>query len=357
VTTELNTVISAFVEYVSTCLAITKTTYRLRHKTELDLTAVKRTTIRTALKHYAEKSGDLTHLFWGDFMIKDHEVDIYSVPYAVIGPKFGDDGVGPHLPGISDDDWNASAIFFTEAIGMKLKVAFSRPEDGTFFLGRYYPKPLESLASYADVVKAVRKISVARNLDVEKYKLKILGYWTTDSLTPVIREYLIAVARMYDIDLHCYDSIVEVDDEGTPVLTKELAHLLAMDRDMFYRVAGGPYCVSDDDVPMMLEAIAPQVNYNSASELEGWLESLAKCATWEDLEAFQLPGMDFDPDAEPEGTVRMSGPVANLLSAQPSQSCMPDCSLDELAEAAQLALDELLQEEEAGSKTPPRAWA
>lgn len=357
VTTELNTVISAFVEYVSTCLAITKTTYRLRHKTELDLAAVKRTTIRTALKHYAEKSGDLTHLFWGDFMIKDHEVDIYSVPYAVIGPKFGDDGVGPHLPGISDDDWNASAIFFTEAIGMKLKVAFSRPEDGTFFLGRYYPKPLESLASYADVVKAVRKISVARNLDVEKYKLKILGYWTTDSLTPVIREYLIAVARMYDIDLHCYDSIVEVDDEGTPVLTKELAHLLAMDRDMFYRVAGGPYCVSDDDVPMMLEAIAPQVNYNSASELEGWLESLAKCATWEDLEAFQLPGMDFDPDAEPEGTVRMSGPVANLLSAQPSQSCMPDCSLDELAEAAQLALDELLQEEEAGSKTPPRAWA
>jgi hypothetical protein len=36
---------------------------------------------------------------------------------------------------------------------------------------------------------------------------------------------------------------------------------------------------------------------------------------------------------------------------------MPDCSLDELAEAAQLALDELLQEEEAGSKTPPRALA
>jgi len=357
VTTELNTVVSAFVEYVSTCLAITRTTFRLRRKMELDLSTVKRTTIRTALKHYAEKSGDLSHLFWGDFMFKNQEVDIYSIPYAVIGPKFGDDGVGPHLPGISDDDWSTSATFFTEAIGMKLKVAFSRPEDGTFFLGRYYPKPLESLASYADVVKALRKISVARNLDVEKYKLKLLGYWTTDSQTPCIREYLIAVARMYNVDLQCYDGIVEVDDDGTPMLSKEMAHLLATDRDMFYRVAGGPYCVSDDDVPMMLEAIATQVNFESASELEGWLESLAQCATWEDLEEFQLPGMDFDPDAEPEGTVRMSGPVANLLSAQSSRSDMAEYSLDDLAVAAELALEQLLQEEEAGTKTPPCASA
>lgn len=356
VTTELNTVVSAFIEYVSTCLAITRTTYRLRHKTELDMSTVKRTTIRTALKHYAEKSGDLSHLFWGDFMFKNQDVDIYSIPYAVIGVKFGDDGVGPHLPGISDDDWGASATFFTKAIGMKLKVAFSRPEDGTFFLGRYYPRPLESLASYADVVKALRKISVARNLDVEKYKLKILGYWTTDSQTPVIREYLIAVARMYNIDLHCYEGIVEVnDDDGTPMLSKEMAHLLATDRDMFYRVAGGPYCVSDDDVPMMLEAIATQVNFENAAELEGWTASLARCATWEDLEGFQLPGMDFDPDAEPEGTVRMSGPVANLLSVQSSRSDMTDYSFDELAAAAELALEQMLQEEEAGMKTPPHA--
>lgn len=357
VTTELNTVVSAFVEYVSTCLAITRTTFRLRHKKELDLSTVKRTTIRTALKHYADKSGDLSHLFWGDFMFKGLDVDIYSIPYAVIGPKFGDDGVGPHLPGISDDDWGASATFFTEAIGMKLKVAFSRPEDGTFFLGRYYPKPLESLASYADVVKALRKISVARNCDVEKYKLKLLGYWTTDSQTPGIREYLIAVARMYGVDLHCYEGIVEVDDEGTPMLSKEMAHLLATDRDMFYRVAGGPYCVTDEDVPMMLEAIATQVQFECASELEGWLESLAQCATWEDLDAFQLPGMDFDPDAEPEGTVRMSGPVANLLSASSSGSDLTQFSLDDLAAAAEVALQELLNDEEAGTKAPPCASA
>jgi hypothetical protein len=178
-----------------------------------------------------------------------------------------------------------------------------------------------------------------------------------DSQTPGIREYLIAVARMYNVDLQRYEGIVEVDDDGTPILSKEMAHLLATDRDMFYRVAGGPYCVSDDDVPMMLEAIATQVNFDSASELEGWLESLAQCATWEDLDAFQLPGMDFEPDAEPEGTVRMSGPVANLLSAQPSRSNMAEYSLDELAAATELALEELLHKEEAGTKTPPRASA
>jgi hypothetical protein len=70
--------------------------------------------------------------------------------------------------------------------------------------------------------------------------------------------------------------------------------------------------------------------------------------------------MDFDPDAEPEGTVRMSGPVANLLSAEPSRSIhlfKTEYSLDELAVAAELALEELLKEEEAGMKTPPCASA
>jgi len=283
-------------------------------------------------------------------------VDIYSIPYSVIGPKFGDDGVGPHLPGVSDDDWNASAIFFTEAIGMKLKVTFSRPEDGAFFLGRYYPKPLESLASYADVVKALCKISVAGNLNVEKYKLKLLGYWTSDFRTPGIREYLVAVARIYNVDLRCYEGIVEVDDDGTPMLSKEMAHLLATDKDMFYRVAGGPYCVTDEDVPMMLEAIANQVNF-TASELESWLKSLEQCTTWEELDSFQLPGMDYDPDAEPEGTTRMAGPVANLLSASLSGSHVTLLSRDGVAAAAELALQELLYAEEAVMKAPPCASA
>lgn len=312
VTTELNTIVSAFIEYTSTCFAVTQYIHRSRHDTELDLSAVKKNTIRSALKHY-KAHHDVTHLMWGDFMLKGNKINIFSIPYSVIGPKFGDDGVGAHLPCISDDEWRAASNFVTTTIGMLLKVSFSRPEEGTFFLGRFYPKPLESPASYADVAKSCRKISVARNCDLEKYKFKLHGYWTTDSKTPGISQYLTAVARMYGVDLHAFDGVTELDDDGRPVLTQEMAHLLANDRDMFYRVVGGPYCVDAEDEPMMLEAVAPQIGFHSSGELEDWLARLAECTTWEQLDEFQFPGADYDPDAEPENTRRMSGPVASLL--------------------------------------------
>jgi hypothetical protein len=342
VTTELNTVVSAFIEYVATTLAITKFKFRSTHGKELDLSTVKRSTIKTALAKYAQDT-DLTHVLAGPNMFENEKIAPFAVPYAVIGPKFGDDGVAPHLPCITNKDWDEAAMFFTKGIGMVLKVAFSTPEDGTFFLGRYYPKPTGTLASYADVVNATRKISVARNIDLEKYVMKLRGYWTTDSKTPVIREYLTAVARIYKVELRSYEGIVELDEDGSPVLSKEMAHLLTTDRDMFYRVAGGPYCVTDEDIPLMLEAIAPQVNFGSSSELESWLASLAECETWEELDAFQLPGMDYDPDAEPAGTTRMAGPVTSLLAAQSSKS-VHDIALDEIAEIADFALEQLLLE-------------
>lgn len=314
VTTELNTIVSAFVEYVSTCLAITIHTNRLRHNKELDLLDIKNSTVRTALDKYAQSVAEMTHLLWGDFMFNGESVNKYAIPYAVIGPKFGDDGVAPHLPQISDADWNYAATTFTGVIGMKLKVSFSRPEDGTFFLGRHYAKPLESLASYADVIKAVRKLSIARTVDIDKYVMKLRGYWTTDSKTPVISQYLKCVARMYNVELIAYEGI-EYDDNGLPILSEEMSQLLATDRDMFYRVANGPFSVTDEDVPMMLEAIAPQVNFDSSADLEGWLAILERCKTWEDLDDMQLPGMDYDPDAEPEATIRVSGPAASLFSA------------------------------------------
>ena len=352
VTTELNTIVSAFVEYVSTCYAITKYNFRLRHEEELDLSTVKRSTVRTALTRYSK---DLFHFcnsgsVWNVFMFKegDDRLDIWSIPYAVIGVKFGDDGVGPHLPFISDADWRSSADFVSTSIGMILKVTFSRPEEGTFFLGRHYPRPLESLASYADVAKACRKISIARTCDLEKYKLKLFGYWTTDSKTPGIREYLIAVARMYGIELHSYEGVVEYDEYDRPILSEEMANLLANDRDMFYRVAGGPYSVEDSDVPMMLEAIAPQIGFESeglggSSDCEAWLEELSNCATWEELDSFQIPGGDYDPDMEPEGTVRVSGPAASLLAAESERSETTARSLEDIVAAAFSALNECIE--------------
>jgi hypothetical protein len=141
---------------------------------------------------------------------------------------------------------------------------------------------------------------------------------------------------MYGVDLLCYEGAVELDEGGRPVLSKEMADLLANDRDTFYRIAGGPYCVEDDDVPMMQEAISTQVGFESSSEWEAWLESLASATTWEELDAFQIPGGDYDPDDEPECTTRMSGPAASLLAAnsqQPTSFC-------ELVAAAEIALGE-----------------
>jgi hypothetical protein len=199
---------------------------------------------------------------------------------------------------------------------------------------------LETLASYADVLKALRKISIARNLDVDKYVMKLRGYWTTDSKTPGIREYLIAVAKMYRVELAVYAEVVDFYDDGSPVLTKELADLLAADRDMFYRVAGGPYCVEDDDIPLMTQAIAAQVGFDNSAEFERWLNSLAQCSTWEELDAFQLPGMDYDPDEEPEGTTRMDGPVANLLMLKSTDDVRAALTFDDLVMAADLAYEE-----------------
>jgi len=50
--------------------------------------------------------------------------------------------------------------------------------------------------------------------------------------------------------------------------------------------------------------------------------------------------------------VRMSGPVANLLSVEASRSVSAEFSFDDLAAAAEIALEELLHAEEAARDTP-----
>jgi len=274
----------------------------------------------------------------------EYEIDIYSIAYAIIGPKYGDDGIGANLRGVSDADWEAAATWFTTEIGMILKVSFTKPEEGTFFLGRYYPKPTETLASYADVPKALRKLSISRNSDPEKYFNKLQGYATTDWNTPGIHEYLIVVGRLYgqhwhdnDGDLKAFDG-VEYEDDGTPILSERLRHLLDTDRDTFYRVAGNGaqhlYGTADED--LFMERIAPQCGFSDSHTFGEWLMNLENCTTWEELDEFLLPMTEFDPDEEPEGTVRADGPVASLRDI-----INPEWDSDSMAAAAALALHEM----------------
>jgi len=356
VTTELNTIVSAFVEYCITCYAICMYVWRVKHQQglvtgTLQFDQIKKNTVKKALEQYS-KMHSFHDIGRGSWMYRSTpdgpQLDMYSIPYAVIGPKCGDDGVAPHLPKITDAVWEAAAKYVTSSIGMIVKVTFSNPENGKYYLGRHFPRPLESLASYADVITSCRKLSVAKGLDIEKFKLKVFGYWTTDHNTPGIREYLIVVANIFGFQLRKFTDIVELDSQsGGMVLTPEMAKLLANDSDMFYRCAAGPYPFEEGDEGMMFEAIAPQLGFTPA-EMQAWLEDMAKCTTREELDEFQIPGADYDPDAEPEGTVRVAGPVANLLSTfvGPDHAkhgvWVSGTSFGELVAASTIALEECL---------------
>jgi hypothetical protein len=372
VTTELNTFVSAFIEYLSTTFAIVRHITRSGQKDSLPFEKITRTAVKRNLERYL-KSLPLQWVCSQIYQCDHREVkaaldtgkslasilDIFTIAYSAIGPKFGDDGVAAHLPYITDENWSQSSHYITSIIGMILKTTYTSLESGTFFLGRRYPAPTKTLASYADVIKAIAKLSVARNTDIDKYVLKLRGYWTTDSKTPGIGEYLTAVARIYGIKLTMFEGMSEIDEYGTEVLSFEMAQLLADDRDMFHRVANGPYEVADSDVPIMLDSVSQELGFGTSAECEEWLKGLSECATWEELDQWLLPGKSFDPDAEPEGTRRVSGAFKYLLQLKDNamfqdryeaelriarHHSVRECTIDELITSAELAMDYLLRE-------------
>jgi hypothetical protein len=372
VTTELNTFVSAFVEYLSTTFAIVRHITRSGQKDSLPFEKFTRTAVRRNLERYL-KSLPLewvcSRIYECDYREVEKSIaagkslasilDIFTIAYRTIGPKFGDDGVAPHLPYITDENWSESSNYVTNIIGMILKVTYTSLESGTFFLGRRYPAPTKTLASYADVIKAMAKLSIARNSDFDKYVLKLRGYWTTDSKTPGIGEYLTAVARIYGVELTMFDGMTEVDENGTEVLTEEMAALLTSDRDMFHRVVNGPYDVEDSDIPILLDSVSIELGFGCSSDCQEWLKGLSECSTWEELDRWLLPGVSFDPDAEPEGTRRVSGAFHYLLRLKDEAAFTDryaqelrvlshleerECEIDELVSSAELALDYLLRE-------------
>jgi len=370
VTTALNTFLCAFLDFLANTLAIVRHATSVCHKDKapngFQLNHITRSTVRKHLEKY-QKDLPLqwmcSRIYGCDHLEIQRQMeagkalcsilDMYTIPYFAIGLKFGDDGVGAHLPYITDGQWSDCSQYVTQTIGMILKATFTSPESGTFFLGRRYPAPTKTLASYADVIKAIAKLSVARNSDVSKYTLKLRGYWTTDSRTPGIREYLIAVSNIYGIKLAAYEATDSVDEDGSPVLSDEMFNLLVNDKDMFYRVIDGPYEVDDSDVPVMLASISHELGFSNCAELEEWLQGMAACNTWDQLDEYLLPGEPYNPDNEPHGTRRTSGVIKTLLEAATNEATStspcdePEQTSDELITSAALALQYLLRERNA----------
>jgi len=341
-TTELNTFVSAFVEFTITNYAIART-YLLEDRATV-FGAKTPGEQASGLFDASTPMGDYTiglikkglkwHVakHWDNGNAEDWMIDAdtnavrpWAVAYSVIGPKFGDDGIGAALKRVSDRTWAEAAEHVTSTIGMILKVTFSRPEDGTFFLGRWYPVPLESATSYADVVKALRKLHIASSTDAEKYKAKLCGYWVTDSQTPVLREYLLLASKFipdFDIEAYRHKTGIETDESGNWLLSADMVKLLNNDRDSFYRIAGGPYEFDEEHLRDVKAKIAEQTGFDVVSDFETWLDGLAACQTVEELDRYNLPEgvTEYDPDNEPDHALRVEGPTDFLLPALRTRS-------------------------------------
>jgi len=114
-----------------------------------------------------------------------------SEAFARIGPKFGDDGVS-----ISGPDYIAAAAL----IGMTLTTVEIADGEPVTFLSRVYVDPKGTPTSITDPVRALGRIPVTTNSKPEVgLANKVAGYLITDAKTPLVGDYLRALARVYKL--------------------------------------------------------------------------------------------------------------------------------------------------------------
>jgi len=376
-TTELNTIINAFIAYLSNIFAISMQADYNKSIEEApsdegervdafpfpEEPVLNKAKIRKDLRAFQDRlfqeraDGQTLHaaIFACRTSVKplhaDGTLNHWSIPYLALGCLFGDDGAFASLPLIADGVWTAAAFFVTRVLGMKLKCECRALCMGMNFLARIYPNILVSLTSYADVRRAISKLRIAKHATGEgvlKYMLKMEGYFTTDSHVPFLREFLLVVSkRIYGYDLGKRRfQLTEVAEDGSVRMTKAGAKLHALDRDTFYRMAAGPYPYEPSDDALLMESVAAELGFDGVAHAQRWLEAWKAAAnesedprkTWEELEKFHFPGCDFNPDGDPENTVRVAGPAATLLDVQQRERGIgPSIDFDDLCDDYEIA--------------------
>jgi hypothetical protein len=276
ITTELNTIVSAFREMVTTSIAMVLPfaaegiAEKLSLEHPLSATAFKTAMIAAQNKAYK-------HL-----VLQQDEGKLLWMAYRYIGPKFGDDALDPATPLVTDAMWLKCSRYLTLCDGMKTDVEFisTRPDNMQpwEYLSRMYPSPMTSGTSYCKIEKALDKLSIAINSDPERYALKCQGYWTVDSKTPVVNAYLKAMARIYNFELEPLAT-----DENT------LDELYYADRDLYYKVKAGPYPTDDQTEELLIEAAARQLGFAAGTELQQFVDGLSQATTREEMAEFKLP--------------------------------------------------------------------
>jgi hypothetical protein len=206
------------------------------------------------------------------------KVQLLARAYEWIGPKFGDDGLDPGTPFVSDRIWECAMLYVDRMDGFvrKLEVTSAVREEPVEYLSRNYPCPLRTLASYCKIEKAATKLSVATGRDRERYVLKLRGYATNDRNTPIIGALLTAVAKMYGVEL------LPITDQAT------LDSLYQNERELYYKISNGPapWC---DKAPEEVYAAVAAERGMTAGELEVFDAKLRSLSKWDDIQQMMIP--------------------------------------------------------------------
>lgn len=197
--------------------------------------------------------------------------------YGWIGPKFGDDGVDPSTPFVSDRLYECAMKYVDRQDGFlrKLETTDSVKEEPVEYLSRIYPNLLRSLSSFCKPEKALDKLSVAINRDRDKYILKLLGYFETDRNCPLVGALVEATSKMYNAPMR------KLTDE-------ELAAIAEHDKEAYWKLANGPFPSDEGASDLAYECVAAEYNMTSG-ELRDFDEKLRSQSTWAGIQAMMVP--------------------------------------------------------------------
>jgi len=228
------------------------------------------------------------------------KVPVLQTIYSWIGPKFGDDGVDPSTPFVSDRIYELAMKYVDRQDGFIRKLETSDAADGepVEYLSRIYPYLPGSLSSFCKVEKALDKLSVATNRDRERYILKLKGYWQNDRNTPIVGAYLQAVSQMYQNPL----------TEVTKLSDKELAALEEADKEIYWKLVNGPFPSDEGASDLAYECVAKDYDMTSG-ELREFDAKLRVLSTWKDIQAMMVPAKLSSETAEdPLGSAEAAAP-------------------------------------------------
>jgi hypothetical protein len=363
ITTVLNTVVFAVRELETTIMSMIMVS--MKGEGELvDEDEVYEITYKMFRDHIAKvQDWDNFCTEWVDHgsIRKRQKVHLVDFAYKWIGPKFGDDGLAPATPYVSDDMWARAMRYCDRMDGFVRKLETCSAERGEpiEYLSRIYPNIYHTLFSHCKVEKAVAKLSISVNRDFNKFASKLRGYYLTDRHAPIVGAFLEAIAGMYGIHLD-------------PFSESQLEALKHTDPEVYHRVAHGPYPYDGPDCQEMAYEQAAKDYGMTSGELNAFDNGLRQQHTWKGISEYLIPAKVMSPGVEvlakamarfrdplapvrkedPPGVYRVAAADGGDPRIQPSPSVRPDTNPRNAAVVDALTFPDDAEESDSSDLTP-----